>query len=58
MKNAIDKIKQKFEEDPITMITVTAMAVGAVATIVNTVSVASNASTWRKEVNRRDRMTK
>ena len=58
MRKHIDNIKQKFEEDPIAVITVAAATLGIVGALVNTITVASNSHTWRKEVNRRDRMTK
>ena len=52
-----DKLKAKFEEDPLTTIAVCALAVTATAKLVDAMSGARNSSAWNKEVDRRVRMS-
>jgi hypothetical protein len=54
MNKAKAKIIQAWEENPLTVITVGALAATATAKVINAVTAASNSRTWKKEVNRRD----
>jgi alcohol dehydrogenase class IV len=58
MKKAWAKIQQAFEENPLTVIAVGSGAALAAAKIVQAFAEANNSRSWRKEVNRRDRMSR
>jgi hypothetical protein len=55
MKKAADRIKQAWEENPLAVIVVASGAVLATAKLIDSVTAAQNAKSWKKEVNRRDR---
>jgi len=57
MTNAWNKIKAKFEEDPIMVIVVASGAAIAAAKLIDSTSHARSRRTWEREVARRDRMT-
>lgn len=48
-----DKLKKKFEEDPVTMIVVTSLAVTAAAKLIDAVSSAQGRNAYAKQVNYR-----
>lgn len=58
MKNATDKIKKAWDENPLAVITVAALAATAAAKLIDSTTSAKNARAWKKEVDRRDRMTR
>jgi len=58
MQKAWDKIKQKFEEDPMQVLIVGALVATAAAKLIDASASRANTRTWAKEVNRRDRMTR
>ena len=58
MNKALDRIKQAWEENPMQVITVASFAVYAAAKLLDASTSARNASAWKQEVNRRDRMTR
>lgn len=53
MKNGIEKLKRKFEEDPITTIIVLNLAVTAAAKLLDSVSAAQGRRAYAKQVNYR-----
>jgi hypothetical protein len=53
MEKVIDKIKQAWDENPLAVIAVGALAVTAAARIINATTEARNSHTWKKEVDRR-----
>jgi hypothetical protein len=55
MDKAKAKIRQAWEENPLLVIGVAAGAATAAAKVLDSVTSANNARTWRKEVDRRDR---
>jgi hypothetical protein len=55
MKDAKDKIKKAWDENPLAVITVGALAVTAAAKLLDSVTASKNSRAWKKEVNRRDR---
>lgn len=55
MKNAKDKIKQAWEENPMAVIAIASGTALAVAKVIDAMTAVENSRTWRKEVNRRDR---
>lgn len=48
-----DKLKRQWDENPLLVITVGAFAANAAAKLLGSVTAASNARTWKMEVNRR-----
>lgn len=50
IKQGIDKIKQKFNEDPITVIVVGALAVTAAAKLIDAASAAQGRRAYAKQV--------
>lgn len=58
MNKAWTKIKLAFEENPLMVITVGAFAATAAAKLIDSSVNARNSSAWKKEVDRRDRMTR
>lgn len=55
MHNAKDKLKQAWDENPLAVITVGALAATAAAKLLDSVTSTKNARAWKKEVDRRDR---
>ena len=55
MQNAWDKLKAKWNEDPVTVIVVTSLAVTAAAKLIDASSNARSRKTWDREVTRRER---
>jgi hypothetical protein len=55
MNNAWDKIKAKWNEDPMTCMVVGSLAATAVAKLISANTNSRNSKTWRKEVARRER---
>lgn len=53
MNKAFDKIKQAWEDNPITVIVVASFAVTAVAKLIDASTSARNSNAWKKEVDRR-----
>ena len=51
-------LKAKFDENPVEVMTVGALAVTAASKLTMAVVSARNSRTWRKEVNRRNKVTK
>jgi hypothetical protein len=49
------KLKQAWDENPLALIAVLAVAVTAASKLIDSVSSANNSRAWQKEVNRRDR---
>lgn len=58
MKKAQARIKQAFEENPMAVIAIASGAAIAIAKLIEAGTAANNSRAWKKEVNRRDRMTK
>jgi hypothetical protein len=56
MKKAKDKIKQAWEENPLAVVAVGAVAATAAAKVLQAVTEAQKARTWEKEVDRRRMM--
>jgi hypothetical protein len=52
------KIQQALEENPLTVVAVASGAALAVAKLITAVTEAKNSRTWKKEVDRRDRVSK
>jgi hypothetical protein len=55
MHNAKDKLKQAWDENPLAVIAVAAVAATAAAKLLDSVTATKNARAWKKEVDRRDR---
>lgn len=53
MKSLKTKIQQAWEENPLAVITVAAIAATAAAKVVESLTAANNSRSWKKEVNRR-----
>jgi hypothetical protein len=53
MNKALDKIKQAWEENPLQVIVVGALAATAASKLIDSMAAAKNTSTWAKEVDRR-----
>lgn len=53
MNKAIDRLKQKWEQDPLQCILVGAIAITAVAKLMDARSNAAGRRTWEREVDRR-----
>lgn len=58
MNKAFDKIKQAWDENPIGVIIVASIAATAASKLLDSSTNRVNAQAWKKEVNRRDRMTR
>jgi hypothetical protein len=58
MHNAKDRFKKVWDENPLAVITVGAIAATAATKVLTAMTEAKNAQTWRKEVDRRDRNTR
>jgi dTDP-4-dehydrorhamnose reductase len=58
MDKAMNRIKQAWEENPIAVIAVASLAATAAAKLLDASTNRVNAQAWKKEVNRRDRMSK
>lgn len=58
MDKAWNKIKKAWEENPITVIIVASFAATAASKLIDSSVNARNSSAWKKEVERRDRMTR
>lgn len=58
MNKAMDRIKQAFEENPLAVIAVRALAANAAAKLITATTNARNSQTWAKEVDRRRMMAK
>lgn len=57
MNRGFNRLKQRWEENPEQMIALGIAGLTASALFINAVANARGRSTWRKEVNRRDRLT-
>lgn len=55
MHNAKDRIKKAWDENPLAVIAVGAVAATAAAKVLTAVTEARNAQTWKKEVDRRSK---
>ena len=55
MNKAMTKIKQAWEENPLAVIAVGAVAVTAAAKLIDSCASANNSRAWKKEVDRRSR---
>ena len=49
-QRGIDKIKQKWAEDPLTVIVISSLAIGAVAKIIDSASAAQGRHAYAKQV--------
>lgn len=58
MNKAWDKIKQKYDEDPLSVLVVGALVATAAAKLLEASTARANSRTWEKEVRRRDRTTR
>lgn len=58
MNKAWDKIKQKWEEDPMMVIFVGSLAATAAAKLIEANTNRANSRSWDRETRRRDRMTR
>lgn len=58
MEKAKMKIKKAWEEDPLQVIAIGALAATAAAKLIDAGTKASNSRAWKKEVDRRDRMSR
>ena len=58
MDKAKAKIAQTWEENPLTVIGVGALAATAVAKVINSMAAVHNSHTWAKEVDRRTKKTR
>ncbi len=57
MKKAKERLKQAFEENPLAVIAIGALAVTAAAKLLEATTSARNSKAWQTEVNRRMMMT-
>jgi len=57
MNNVKAKLRQAWDENPLAVITVGAVAVTAAAKLLDSATAAKNAKAWKKEVDRRNRNT-
>ena len=55
MKNAMAKVKQAWEENPLAVIAVGSTVIFAVAKLMDANTNRQNAQSWKTEVNRRNR---
>jgi hypothetical protein len=58
MNSLKTKIKQAWEENPLAVITVAAIAATAAAKVIESMTAANNSRSWKKEVDRRVRNTR
>jgi hypothetical protein len=58
VKNVKLKLQQAWEENPLAVITVGALAVTAAAKLLDSTTAAKNSRAWKKEVDRRDRASR
>lgn len=58
MNKVLDRIKLSFEENPLGTIAIGALAVTAIAKLIDASASARNTRTWQKEVDRRVRKTR
>jgi len=58
MNKITDKIKQAWEENPLAVIAVGALAVSAAAKFIDATTSARNSKAWQREVDRRIMMSK
>jgi hypothetical protein len=58
MEISFDRLKKEFEENPVGVMSTFASAAVAVVGIGNMVTGMRNSRTWKKEVNRRTKMSK
>lgn len=56
MQKAWDKLKEKFEEEPLQVLAVGALFITATAKLIDSGSNAVSRRTWSREVARRERM--
>jgi hypoxanthine-guanine phosphoribosyltransferase len=56
--NGIDRLKNAFNDNPLVVIGVMSGAVAAAAKLIDAVTKASNSRVWKKEVKRREELTK
>lgn len=54
MQNGYDKIKARFEEDPLTVLLIASLVATAAAKLISASSQATSRRTWAREVNRRE----
>lgn len=54
----VNNLKTKLEENPVETIAVAAMAATAAAKLLSSMTGAANSRSWKKEVDRRDRMSR
>lgn len=55
MEKLKTRLAQAWDENPLAVITVAALAATAAAKVANAMTEANNSRTWKKEVDRRDR---
>lgn len=58
MNNAVNKLKQAWNENPVAVIAVATGAVIATAKVLDSVTAVQNSRSWKKEVDRRSRKSK
>lgn len=58
MKNVIDKLKQAWNENPLAVITVGALAITAIAKLIDSASAAQGRRAYAKQVNHSTRTKK
>jgi hypothetical protein len=58
MNKAWNKIRQAWEDNPIMVIVVASFAATAASKLIDSSVNARNSNAWKKEVDRRDRMTR
>lgn len=58
MNQGWEKLKKKFNDEPIQVLVVGAFVVTASAKLIDALSNAAGRRTWQKEVNRRERMSR
>jgi hypothetical protein len=56
MQNGWEKLKAKFNEDPLTVLLVVSLVAGSAAKLIDSGSNARSRKTWDREVARRERM--
>lgn len=58
MKQGLEKLKNKFNEEPLQVLVVGAFVASASAKLIDALSNAAGRRTWQKEVQRRERLTR
>lgn len=58
MQKAWNRIKQEWEEDPVKVLVIASLVATAAAKLIEAGNNTRNSHAWKKEVNRRDRMTR